>query len=139
MSKSNFIEIESKEQFDKIVADNALVAIDFTATWCGPCKLIGPVFKAFSQEFKDIVFLKVDVDDYSEISQKYEVRAMPTFKFLLNGKPVDELVGANKAKLNEGLQALAKLAPANKAKPEAAPEAEPEVEATPAGEAAPAA
>jgi thiol-disulfide isomerase/thioredoxin len=57
--------ISTKEEFDAALKDagSKLVVVDFTASWCGPCQQIAPVFKALAQEFKDVVFLKVDVDE----------------------------------------------------------------------------
>ena len=100
------IKIESKAQLDDIISKNAKVAIDFTASWCGPCGMIGPVFEQLSDQHDDIVFVKVDVDEQSDISSAYKVRAMPTFKFIKNGSESGELVGASKDKLTAKLVEL---------------------------------
>jgi len=82
-------------------AQNQLVVIDFTASWCGPCKAIAPLYKELSDEFDDVVFLKVDVDENPETAGKYSVSAMPTFVFIKGGVVEDRLMGANPAKLRE--------------------------------------
>ena len=97
---------------DQIVTDAALqgklVVIDFTATWCGPCKMVAPIYEQLSEQFGgdngNVVFLKVDVDDNSETAMKYSVSAMPTFLFIHKGEVVDRVVGANVAKLQELIQ-----------------------------------
>ncbi|XP_072543613.1 thioredoxin b [Salminus brasiliensis] len=99
------IVIEDKEAFDNALrnAGNKLVVVDFTATWCGPCQMIGPVFKEFSEkpENVDVVFLKVDVDDAQDVAAHCEIKCMPTFHFYRNGKKVEEFSGGNRNKLEE--------------------------------------
>ncbi len=75
------------------------VIIDFYATWCGPCKVISPKFEEYSEKFTNLKFVKIDVDNSPELAKKFEIQAMPTFKVVENGNVVDELVGANPAKL----------------------------------------
>merc|ERR1712167_378212 len=95
--------LATKTEFDKCLADagDKLVVIDFTATWCGPCQRIAPVFVKLAEEMPDVKFVKVDVDQNEAIAAKYNVKAMPTFKFVKNGEVVKELVGANEAGLRE--------------------------------------
>jgi thioredoxin 1 len=81
--------------------NNQLVVIDFTATWCGPCRMIAPIFQELSEAMPDVVFVKVDVDDNPDTAAKYSVSAMPTFVFIQKGKVVDRLMGANPARLQE--------------------------------------
>jgi len=90
--------ITSKKQFDELVSSGKPVLIDFWATWCGPCKMISPIFEKLS-EGKDGHFYKVDVDEQEEISQEVGIRAMPTFIVFKDGKKSGELVGANPPKL----------------------------------------
>lgn len=96
---------ETIEEADALVlnaANNAqLVVIDFTASWCGPCKMIAPFFKELSESIADVIFLKVDVDENPETAAKYSVSAMPTFVFIKQGEVVDRLMGANTARLRE--------------------------------------
>jgi len=73
--------------------------IDFFATWCGPCVMIAPKIEEMAQKMTNVVFLKVDVDDAEDVALKYDISAMPTFKFIKNGEVVDELMGANADKL----------------------------------------
>ncbi|KAL7451225.1 hypothetical protein ACHAWC_006584 [Mediolabrus comicus] len=96
-------DLESKIQ--SAALQNKLTIIDFTATWCGPCKMIAPVFKELSEEYGSRAqFIKVDVDDNPEAAQKYGVTAMPTFLFIKGGEVVDRLMGANTDRLTELIQ-----------------------------------
>lgn len=84
-----------------------LVVIDFTATWCGPCQMIAPVFKKLSQDHDDVVFLKVDVDQNPDTAAHYNVSAMPTFIFIKGGVVVERVMGADPNKLQSVVIALA--------------------------------
>ncbi|KAI1321910.1 thioredoxin-like protein [Xylariaceae sp. FL0255] len=90
--------IETKAAFDEAVKNNKVVLLDCFATWCGPCKAIAPVLAKMSNEdqFKDVFFAKIDVDDLPELSQELGITAMPTFMVFKDGEatPADKLVGA---------------------------------------------
>ena len=107
----NLIHIESIEQFNKETKDTNVI-IDFWAEWCGPCRMMSPVFEQLSTEFKGkLKFAKVNTDELGEISQKYGIQGIPSLIVLKNGKEVDRIVGFApkemlKAKINS---ALAKL------------------------------
>lgn len=89
-------------------AGDKLVVVDFTATWCGPCKQIAPEFVKLSEkpENKNVIFLKVDVDEAEDVSSYCGVNCMPTFIFYKNGVKVDEFSGANLQTLLDKLVAL---------------------------------
>ncbi|XP_044589096.1 thioredoxin-T-like isoform X2 [Cotesia glomerata] len=80
-------------------ADSKLVVIDFYATWCGPCKIIGPKIEELAGEHTEVVFVKVDVDECEDIATEYNINSMPTFVFIKNGKVLDDFSGANVDKL----------------------------------------
>uniref|UniRef100_A0A8C6UDP7 Thioredoxin n=1 Tax=Neogobius melanostomus TaxID=47308 RepID=A0A8C6UDP7_9GOBI len=80
-------------------AGSKLVVVDFTASWCGPCKMIAPVFEKMADENKDVVFLKVDVDEASDVSEKCGISSMPTFQFYKNGEKLEQFSGASEEKL----------------------------------------
>ncbi|EEH60844.1 uncharacterized protein MICPUCDRAFT_50406 [Micromonas pusilla CCMP1545] len=84
----------------------AQVLVDFTASWCGPCKMIAPFFEELAAKYPGVVFVKVDVDDLDDVAAECGISAMPTFQLYSNGVKVQELTGADKDKL----EALAKSA-----------------------------
>ncbi|CAN4124367.1 unnamed protein product [Withania somnifera] len=85
-----------KLHFDSLKDTNKLVVIDFTATWCGPCKYMEPVLNDFAAKYTDVEFVKIDVDELADVSQEYGVQAMPMFVLIKKGKVVDKIVGADK-------------------------------------------
>ena len=82
--------IHYENNFDDLIKDTAIV--DFYATWCGPCKMFGPVFEEFSKE-SDINFVKVDVDKDSEIARRYGVMTIPTVILFKDGMEVKRYTG----------------------------------------------
>ncbi|KAJ3670148.1 hypothetical protein LUZ60_010472 [Juncus effusus] len=101
--ESSVIAIHSKDRWDEQWQahknSNKLMVIDFSATWCGPCRFIEPTFKALSTKFSEAVFLKIDVDELSEVSRMWKVEAMPTFVLIKGGQEVSRIVGAKKEEL----------------------------------------
>ncbi|CAH2224166.1 Trx2p [Pelobates cultripes] len=99
-------QIHSLDDYQKAIAvKGKLVVIDFTATWCGPCRLIAPRYEKFSEEFVNADFYKVDVDDVTDVAQLCGIRAMPTFIFYKDGSKIDELCGANEGELKKKISA----------------------------------
>lgn len=84
--------------------------VDYYATWCGPCKVIAPVFEDLAATTRGVFFYKVNVDEASDIAQAQGIRAMPTFVFYRNGAPVMSVSGANKALLQERMKAFVESA-----------------------------
>uniref|UniRef100_A0A452ZHP9 Thioredoxin domain-containing protein n=1 Tax=Aegilops tauschii subsp. strangulata TaxID=200361 RepID=A0A452ZHP9_AEGTS len=76
-----------------------IVVIDFTASWCGPCRIMAPIFADLAKKFPAAVFLKVDVDELKSIAEQFSVEAMPTFLFMKEGDVKDRVVGAIKEEL----------------------------------------
>ncbi|XP_051174579.1 thioredoxin-2-like [Leptopilina boulardi] len=85
-------------------AGDKLVVIDFYATWCGPCKVIAPKIDEYSEEFPDVIFVKVDVDECDDIAVKYNVNSMPTFLFIKNNTMLETVVGANAGKIKTTIE-----------------------------------
>ncbi|PUZ58219.1 hypothetical protein GQ55_5G491800 [Panicum hallii var. hallii] len=103
--------ITSKENWDQKIEeankDGKIVVANFSASWCGPCRVISTVYAEMSQTYPQLMFLTVDVDELMEFSSSWDIRATPTFFFLKNGQQVDKLVGANKPELEKKVAAAA--------------------------------
>ncbi|KAF9941650.1 Cytoplasmic thioredoxin isoenzyme 2 [Mortierella antarctica] len=100
-------QVQSREEYDQILSSHDKVVIQFSAVWCSHCKTIAPKLVEYDQDFEDITFIKVDIDDLPEVSEEAGVRAMPTIHFMYQGKRSDELVGADITKLIQQINALA--------------------------------
>ena len=86
--------INTNEFATEVENKNGVVLVDFFATWCGPCKMLAPVFEQAGEEMKnDATFLKVDIDQSLEIAQKFRITTVPTMMIFKDGKPVETLVG----------------------------------------------
>ncbi|CAJ1946380.1 unnamed protein product [Cylindrotheca closterium] len=71
------------------------VVVDFTASWCGPCKMIAPIFSEIAEKNPDVEFVKVDVDEAEDVAGLCGIQAMPTFQVYKGGSKVDEMRGAD--------------------------------------------
>ena len=81
--------------FDEIIKQDKPVLVDFTAQWCGPCKMIAPMIDELAGEYEGkAVIGKLDVDNNKETSIKFGVRSIPTLLLFKNGEVVDKQVGA---------------------------------------------
>ena len=81
------IKTEKMSNFDTIIKSEKPILIDFFATWCGPCKTLGPILKQVKDSLGDrITILKIDVDKNQQISSQYQVRGVPTMILFQSGK-----------------------------------------------------
>lgn len=95
--------INSKAAFTTAL-ENDIVVLDCFATWCGPCKVIAPKVAEYSNEYPNVHFIKVDVDEVPDVAQELNIRAMPTFIIFKNGEKVGEIVGANPPALKAAIE-----------------------------------
>ena len=91
----------------EVLESDKPVVVDFTAAWCAPCRVMGPVLEELAAEREDVRFVKLDVDSNQETVARYGVMSMPTFVVFDGGEPVLTLVGSRpKRRLAEELAAV---------------------------------
>ena len=95
--------VNSDSEFQKMLSVKTYVLANFTASWCGPCKMIAPQIEAMAARFPHVTFVKIDIDENRETPGRFSVSAVPTFILFENGKQKGSPVqGANAA----GVEAL---------------------------------
>ncbi|XP_075398816.1 uncharacterized protein LOC142440145 [Tenrec ecaudatus] len=104
-------EINSKEEFQATLhsAGKKIVGADFSATWCGSCKMIKPFSRSLCEKYGNVVLLEVDVDDCQDVASECEVKCMPTFQFYERRPKVGKFSGANKENLEATINKLIML------------------------------
>ena len=83
----------TKDGFDKALSQDKLMMVDFWASWCGPCRMLGPVIEQLDNQSPEVVVGKVNVDDEQELAMRYGVMSIPTVIFFKDGKEIDRKVG----------------------------------------------
>ncbi len=92
MGTATFIQDET--EFDSLLATESLVVVDCTATWCGPCKLVGPLIDRLADEYGDRAkVFKLDIDANKPITKRFGLRSIPAVLFFKKGELVETLVG----------------------------------------------
>ena len=77
----------------EVLKADGTVLVDFSAVWCGPCKMLAPIVDEFAEKHSDIKVCKVDIDESYPVAFKYQVAAVPTLIAFRNGEPVAKSVG----------------------------------------------
>lgn len=88
-------QVSSKEFQKEVLESSVPVLVDFSATWCGPCQMMGPVLDQLSAEYEGKAkIVKVDIDQSMDLAQKYQIMSVPNMIVFKGGEPVDAVVGA---------------------------------------------
>lgn len=87
-------DLDTNDEFISFTKDNKLALVDFSATWCGPCKQLTPKVEELSQEMTNISFGKVDIEILASVAEEFNIEGVPTLVLFKDGKEVDRQVGA---------------------------------------------
>lgn len=84
----------TQNDFEQAVnAGEDLVVIDFFATWCGPCKMLGPVVEKMAEKHTDVHFYKVDIDEEPDLAGRFQIMSVPTLLYMKKGQVVSKSIG----------------------------------------------
>ena len=91
----NFFRGSFEEALKKAQQENKQIFVDVYTSWCGPCKMVGPIIDELAKEYEGKVIMgKCDVDENSDLPAEFGIRNIPTVLFFKNGELVDKQVGA---------------------------------------------
>ncbi len=84
----------TKDNFEtEVINSDKPVLLDFWATWCGPCMMLGPIIAEIAEERSDIKVGKVNVDDEPALANSFGIQSIPTIIYFKDGKAVDQIIG----------------------------------------------
>lgn len=81
--------------FDDLINSEDLTIIDFSATWCMPCRMLKPILERVAEKCSDVSFYNIDIDENEDIAKRYRIFSVPTLVCFREGKKIDSLVGLN--------------------------------------------
>lgn len=92
VSKANFV---NHAEFEKLITENKLVVADYTATWCGPCKVVAPLIDKLATEYvESVTVVKIDIDENPDAAKKHGIRSIPAVLLFRNGEVVENIFGS---------------------------------------------
>ena len=91
---NNIIEVDEEKFEDEVIKAESPVLVEFSAVWCGPCKMLEPILHDLAEDWGDAVkVVKLDIDHNPSIPMNYGVMGVPTMMLFKDGEPLERLVG----------------------------------------------
>lgn len=88
------MEYVTSENFEQVIAESPAVVVDFFATWCQPCKMLGKLLEEIAPQHPEVKIVKVDIDQSQDLAQRFAVMSVPTVLFFKHGELQDnKMVG----------------------------------------------
>jgi len=92
---SKIVQITDQNLEEEILESDLPTEVDFWAPWCGPCKMVIPIYEKLSEEYEGrFKFCMINVDENQRMAVKYQIMSIPMQKYFANGENVDEILGA---------------------------------------------
>jgi thioredoxin len=88
------VQAVKSDEFDRVIAGNDIVLVDFWAPWCGPCKSFAPIFEQVADANPDVAFVKVNTDEESALAGGFAIRSIPTLMIFREQVIVFQQAGA---------------------------------------------
>lgn len=89
----SYINVNKNNFSQEVLNSEKPVLVDFWATWCGPCRMVGPIVEEIGAEREDIKVCKINVDEEPELAAQYKIMSIPTLMVFKNGELVNQVFG----------------------------------------------
>lgn len=89
------METIQSDKFDEVISNKNLTVIDFSASWCMPCRMLKPIMDKIDEKLEDVKIYNVDIDSSEDIAKRYRIFSVPTIVCFKEGKKIDSMVGLN--------------------------------------------